>query len=105
MILHTLRPQLSLPVGLIAVTLIILMSSFSEAKAQWTTPDASQNINNTNTGNVGIGTTTPGSSLEVKKNQNASTSIMIDNPFTTSGNLAFTSVGFKQNGVLRLHVA
>jgi len=105
MILHhtTLRPQLSLPVGLIA--LIILISSFSEANAQWTTPDASQNINNTNTGNVGIGTPTPGSLLEVKKNQNASTSIMIDNPFTTSGNSAFTSVGFKQNGVLRLHVA
>jgi len=107
MILHhtTLRPQLSLPVGLIAVTLLILMSPFSEANAQWTTPDASQNINNTNTGNVGIGTSTPGSSLEVKKNQNAATSVMIDNPFTTSGNLAFTSLGFKQNGVLRLHVA
>jgi hypothetical protein len=107
MILHhtTLRPQLSLPVSLIAVTLVILLSSFSEAAAQWTTPDASQNINNTNTGNVGIGTTTPGSLLEVKKNQNAATSITIDNPFTTSGHLAFSSLGFKQNGVLRLHVA
>jgi hypothetical protein len=28
-------------------------------KAQWTTPDANQNINNTNAGNVGIGTPTP----------------------------------------------
>jgi hypothetical protein len=33
--------------------------------AQWTTPDANQNINNTNTGNVGIGTSTPGRKLEV----------------------------------------
>ena len=33
--------------------------------AQWTTADASQNINNTNTGNVGIGTTTPGQKLEI----------------------------------------
>ncbi len=34
-------------------------------KAQWTTPDANQNINNTNTGNVGVGTTTPNYKLEV----------------------------------------
>ena len=103
---HTsLRPQLSLPVSFIAVTLVILMNSFSEARAQWTTPDASQNINNTNTGNVGIGTTTPGSVLEVKKSQNASTSVMVDNPFTTSGNSAFSSFGLKQNGVLRAHIA
>src|SRR5688572_20371831 len=34
-------------------------------QAQWTTPDASQNINNTNTGNVGIGKTSPGHKLDV----------------------------------------
>ncbi|HET8781597.1 MAG TPA: hypothetical protein VFM63_04235 [Pyrinomonadaceae bacterium] len=34
-------------------------------KAQWTTPDANQNINNTNTGNVGIGTTTPATKVEI----------------------------------------
>jgi hypothetical protein len=101
----TLRLKLSLPLSLIAFALVILMSSFSEASAQWTTPDASQNINNTNTGNVGIGTTTPGSLLEVKKSQNAATSITIDNPFTTSGHSAFSSLSFKQNGVLRLHIA
>lgn len=33
--------------------------------AQWTTPDSNQNINNTNTGNVGIGTSSPGKKLEV----------------------------------------
>jgi hypothetical protein len=34
-------------------------------KAQWTVPDTSQNINNTNTGNVGVGKTTPGYKLDV----------------------------------------
>lgn len=37
-------------------------------QAQWTTPDASQNISNTNTGNVGIGTSTPGTLLDVSGN-------------------------------------
>jgi len=101
----TLRPKLSLPLSLIAFASLVLMSSFSEASAQWTTPDINQNINNTNTGNVGIGTPAPGSLLEVKKSQNAATSVTIDNPFTTSGNSAFSSLSFKQNGVLRLHVA
>ncbi len=75
------------------------------AKAQWTTPDASQNINNTNTGNVGIGTTTPTASLEVKKNQNAGTNVLIDNPFTTASNAAYSGLFFKQSGVNRFHIA
>jgi hypothetical protein len=33
--------------------------------AQWTTPDANQNINNTNSGNVGVKTTTPEFPLQV----------------------------------------
>ncbi len=35
------------------------------AWSQWTTPNASNNINNTNSGNVGIGNTTPAAPLEV----------------------------------------
>jgi hypothetical protein len=73
--------------------------------AQWTTPDASQNINNTNTGNVGIGTTTPTSLLEVKKSQNAATSVLIDNPFTTAGNVAFSGLILRQSGANRFHIA
>jgi len=74
-------------------------------KAQWTTPDASQNINNTNTGNVGIGTTTPTALLEIKKSQNAGTNIIVDNPFTTASNSAFSVLTFKQSGVNRFHIA
>jgi hypothetical protein len=44
-------------------TLFLLQPA--EVQAQWTTPDASQNINNTNSGNVGIGTTTPAQKLEI----------------------------------------
>ena len=85
------------------ITLFLLQPA--GVKAQWTTPDGSGNINNTNSGNVGIGTSTPGTVLEVKKSQNASTSVSVDNPYTTAGNSAFSSFGLKQNGVLRLHVA
>ena len=89
----------------ISGALLVLLLATVAANAQWTTPDASQNINNTNTGNVGIGTPTPGSVLEVKKSQNASTSVAVDNPFTTAGNTAFSSFALKQNGVLRAHIA
>src|SRR5687768_5719529 len=73
--------------------------------AQWTTPDASQNINNTNTGNVGIGTTTPTSLLEVKKSQSAGTTVIVDNPFTTSGNNAYSGFLLKQAGANRLLIS
>src|SRR5690349_17573871 len=86
-------------------TLVVLLLATVAANAQWTTPDSSGNISNTNTGNVGIGTNSPVMLLEVKKSQNASTSVSVDNPYTTAGNSAFSSFGLKQNGVLRLHVA
>jgi hypothetical protein len=38
--------------------------------AQWTTPDANQNINNTNTGNVGVGNTAPKYKLDVQGSAN-----------------------------------
>ena len=40
------------------------------ASAQWTTPDASNNINNTNSGNVGVGTPAPSNPLTVISNTN-----------------------------------
>lgn len=49
-------------------TLVFLLLGTVAANAQWTTPDGSGNINNTNTGNVGIGTTTPGTLLDVSGN-------------------------------------
>jgi hypothetical protein len=86
-------------------TLVILLLTAVAANAQWTTPDPSQNINNTNTGNVGIGTSTPTALLEVKKSQNAGTSIIVDNPFTTAANTAFTAISLKQGGANRFHIA
>src|SRR5215510_1991329 len=62
---QTINPKVSSRCGLMALTLIVTLGCFAKVGAQWTTPDASQNINNTNTGNVGIGTSTPGKKLEV----------------------------------------
>jgi hypothetical protein len=47
-------------------TLAILFASPQTAHGQWTTNG--NNINNTNSGNVGVGTTTPGSKLTVTTN-------------------------------------
>src|SRR5215218_9785406 len=46
-------------------TLVILLLATVVANAQWTTPDANGNINNTNTGKVGVSTTTPEFPLQV----------------------------------------
>ena len=62
---QTINPRVSPLCSLMALALVVALGCFAEAAAQWTTPDASQNINNTNTGNVGIGTTTPGQKLEI----------------------------------------
>lgn len=62
---QTIHPKLSPLFSLLAFALVVALGCFAQAGAQWTTPDASQNINNTNTGNVGIGTSTPTSKLEV----------------------------------------
>lgn len=53
--------------------LVLFMLQPAAVKAQWTTPDANQNINNTNTGKVGINTTTPEFPLQVN---NASANIL-----------------------------
>ena len=52
-------------------------------------------------GNVGIGTTTPGNPLEVKKDQNAGTTIVVDNGHTAASNAAYSGVFFKQGGAQR----
>lgn len=78
------------------------------AYGQWTPAPApnGNDIYNTNSGNVGIGTNgAPTATLEVKKSQNAATTVAIDNPFTTSGNLSYSAFVVKQNGVTRMHLA
>jgi hypothetical protein len=47
-----------------ALALTILLGVFGSAQAQWTT--SGNNISNTNTGNVGVGTATPSDKLEVR---------------------------------------
>lgn len=49
-------------------TLLITTLLSTAAHGQWTNPDAQGNINNTNTGNVGVGTTAPGSKVTVSSN-------------------------------------
>jgi len=108
MIMKTNKPNSSGPVTILscgALFIALLLLNSAAAKAQWTTPDASQNINNTNTGNVGIGTTTPSALLEVKKSQSAGTTIAVDNPFTTASNSAYSGLMLKQNGTNRLLVS
>jgi len=51
--------------------LLIVFGSAGSAPAQWTTNG--NNINNTNTGNVGVGTTTPAAKLAVTGNSAANT--------------------------------
>lgn len=55
--------------GMLA-TLFLLLSAGAfmqpiNVQAQWTSPDASGNINSTNTGNVGVGTTAPAEKLSI----------------------------------------
>jgi hypothetical protein len=78
-----------LRLGLIGFALIALQAT--PASAQWTTPDGSGNINSTNSGNVGIGTTAPGFPLHVEKNQNGATGVFVFN--TTNGTLAQAAGG------------
>src|ERR1044071_1274901 len=55
----SLGPKVARTAALCLLALGAALSHSREARAQWTTPDTAGNINNTNTGNVGIGTSTP----------------------------------------------
>src|SRR6201988_1278320 len=48
-------PQISPLRNVIALVVVLVVGCFANASAQWTNPDGSGNINNTNSGNVGIG--------------------------------------------------
>ncbi|HKG60098.1 MAG TPA: hypothetical protein VKB05_10065 [Pyrinomonadaceae bacterium] len=97
-------PKVSLHNILIALALLLVLGCFAQLSAQWTIPDGNGNISNTNSGNVGIGTSSPNALLEIRKSQSAGTTIIVDNPFTTSPNAAYSGIFLKQNGALRLFV-
>ena len=64
-----------------ALTILLGFSNDVLAQSQWTTNG--NNINNTNTGNVGIGTTTPAASLNIYHNDIHGSGIRIDNAAST----------------------
>ena len=60
---RTTNGMATLVCALIVVPVFLMWPTW--ANAQWTTADGSGNINNTNTNNVGLGTTTPGYKLDI----------------------------------------
>lgn len=62
--MKTNRQQIIRPGTLMMLVVIVLFGCSQPTVAQWTS--GSPNINNTNSGNVGVGTTTPNLKLEVK---------------------------------------
>src|SRR5437762_2971561 len=64
---ETLRGRAALAAAAFTLLAVCLCGP-APAGAQWTQPDANNNINNTNAGKVGIGTTAPDSKLVVSGN-------------------------------------
>ena len=67
---------------LVLFTLLVLFALPESAQAQWATNG--NNINNTNTGNVGVGTSTPGAKLAVTTNTAAVTAAVTIAPDGTN---------------------
>jgi hypothetical protein len=70
------------------ITLFLLQPAL--AQAQWTTPDAQNNISNTNSGNVGVGTTSPNYKFDINS--------VLDKAQIRFGNSAGDSGGYLYSG-------
>jgi hypothetical protein len=80
----------------------LLLLQSSVVQAQWATNGT--NINNTNSGNVGIGTTSPASPLDVSNNQNAVVKLIrVNNPST--GNAAQATFSFFEGSTEKVKLA
>ena len=87
---------------LLTLFVFVLLGCSQNALAQTQQWNKTGNdIYNTNSGKVGVGTTTPSTQLEVNKNQNASTSITVDNGYNGAGNTAYSGLLLKQGGITR----
>jgi hypothetical protein len=67
--MKTKRMRVNAPCAALLMMLAFLaLPSPARAQTPWSTPDASQNIHSTNTGNVGVGTSSPNQTLEIYGN-------------------------------------
>jgi hypothetical protein len=73
-----------------ALFMALFLLSPLTAQAQWTTPDAQNNISNTNSGNVGVGTTTPNYKFDINS--------VLDKAQIRFGNSAGDSGGYLYSG-------
>lgn len=89
--------------GLLVTLFCLLLASAARVDAQWTTNG--NNINNTNSGNVGVGTTTPAQKLDVAGSIASSGTTVIDGSrnITNAGTGSFS--GTVTSGALTSFVA
>lgn len=86
---------------LVSVVLLLALGCFTEASAQWTT--SGNDIHNSNSGNVGVGTTAPGVKLDILSTTSliarfgssgsAHTQVLIDSPSGFNANLTLQRAG------------
>jgi hypothetical protein len=93
------RWRSTLSISVSAFIALLMLGAVESAQAQWATNGT--NINNTNSGNVGIGTTTPNAQLEINKNQSVGTTLIVDNGYTSTNNAAYSGFWFRQAGANR----
>ena len=75
-----------------AILLALCLLHPAAMKAQWTTPDASQNISNTNSGNVGVKTTTPEFPLQVNSSSSNVLGVVYSGALSTTSGAGIQSL-------------
>ena len=98
--LNNYRRSLARFITLAALALLLIVGQPESALAQqqpWQQSSSNpDDIHNTNTGNVGIGTTTPSALLTVERDQATGTEIRINNPHTAGFAGLYLNGGFAQ---------